>query len=309
MAKIIHTQRFAPPLIIGFALFARAYGQNLSYDEVVSMTASYEKQKTYDTLTSGPQLHSILQGLLDNYQYRVIVSPENVYKGHKLIDTIYEEYYYGYSDGLKVRLLYNVSARKLQSQAAAAVDERDAKFLELLYYTRQSPVPTFMTDRALASDFGYYGVAIYNAEVRFWKSKAITEDLMDVIGEYPPAEATNVFYVIAQPFFSGTGYPGKPYEDKIRSWASQSLWQVYFLTRQSQIAARSAVVKLLIESGQLQAPRYAPAQFIYSGWETRSLGLPAPEWTDDDIPRLQRLVDNPYYGEAARAQLAIMTSE
>ncbi|KND49921.1 MAG: hypothetical protein AB197_00215 [Parcubacteria bacterium C7867-002] len=224
---------------------------------------------------SGPMLHYILNGMVDHY-------------GES-------------SEGLKFRLVRNISKRKVLKMAAGASDPREGKLLQLLYATRQSPVNHFITDDRLAKLFGTAAGRITTAQTHFWKR--IDQDLIDVLEEYPPEVMEILVYVIAQPFYSGIRHPDTHYESATTSWASQSLWEVYNSFRRVELARRSLVVRLMAEEGIIEIPDRVGAHFLWSGRPTRWIYFDLPRIDVSDAPGLLRLKDNPYYGELARAKM------
>lgn len=274
--------------------------QSLSYSETITLIEQYTKMKEHTPETSGPLLHEILQAMIDNYAY--VVYTQQIVIHHKLE---LREYYQRSTEGLKMRLVRNLSKRKVDRMALAATDPREGKLLRLLYQTRQSPVRVFITDDRLDSLFGSRGGRIKAVERHFWKR--IDQNLIDVLEEYPPETTEILTYIIAQPFFSGIRRPEKNYESAWSSWASDSLRHVYFSCRKVELARRSVPVRLLASNGLADVPAVVGAQFIWSGWNTRWMWLDFPWFGPDDISELNHLTNNVYYGELAKKMIVNVT--
>ena len=313
--KFLNIKVFLPLLIIVSLLPIRSSGQtNLTYDEVITLVETLRKQKPaeYAPETTGVMLHDILQGMIDNYRYGAYTANVHyiTYRGNRIVRDIYElqEYHGGYTEGLKKRLLQNLTAKRMLLLAETLPDPRERKFLQLLFHTRRSVVPAFITDDGLKSRFGRHGYSVRLAEWRFWvhKHKLITNptnNLVDVFEEYPPETAATMINIVAQTWFKGSN---RIYEDTWTSWASRSLWNAYFQIRQVELAWRSVALKLMSDNRQFLLPSYTKAEFIWSGAPDRVMDLHFTRWTTNDVLTLVRLRDNPYYGTAARKQLQKM---
>jgi hypothetical protein len=249
--------------------------QSYPYDRTIGIIHTYTNMREHEPEWSGPMLHYILNGMIDHY-------------GES-------------SEGLKLRLVRNLSKRKVLKMAAGASDPREGKVLQLLYATRQSPVNHFITDNRLAKLFGTAAGRITTAQTHFWNR--IDQDLIDVLEEYPLKTGRMLVYVIAQPFFSGIRHPDTHYEGAMTSWASDSLWEVYFAFRRVELARRSLPVRLMAEKGIVEIPDHAEAYFRWSGQPTRSVVLNLPRISAADAPGLLRLKDSEYYGTLAREKM------
>lgn len=273
---------------------SRLYGQTVSYDQTISLITAFDKEKHYGTNTTGPILDLIIYGMVDNDYY-------------------YSDNEYSYlSEGLKKRLLH-VSSGKIKEEAATAEYPQDGKLLELLFYTRQAAPNSFITDDDLRSKVGGKngtGASIKKSVEKFWKSKYITDNLVDCLEGYPPETSAVLADIISRTWYSDDA---NVYENTDTSWASQSLWCIYRDARLVELAKRSAVVKLLADHGYIVIPTVAYAEFWwsqgyygYDEWPNIPIYLDEVVWSYADVPDLQRLLVNPDYAQWAAEQLAIM---
>jgi hypothetical protein len=266
---------------------SRLIGQTVSYSQTVTLIGTFDKEKQYVESTTGPILDLIIQGMIDN-------------------DGVY------LAEGLKWRLVGNISSTRVKNGAAAAEYPDDGKLLELLFYTGQS-VPAFITDADLRSRVGGIkgnGTAIKKSVESFWKNKDITTNLIECLEGYPPETAAVLVDVISRTWYSGVA---KIYENTDVSWASESLWAIYHDVREVELAKRSVVVKLLAENGYIEIPTVTYAEFIwsqgeygYAKWPDIAIDLDPVTWSEADVPDLQRLLGNPYYRSFAQSLLTNM---
>jgi len=265
--------------IVSAVLFAglnlSVMAQSYPYDRTIGLIHTYTTMREYTTNVSGPILHYIINGMIDHY-------------GES-------------SEGLKLRLVRHLSAGKVRKMQVAALEPREGKLLRLLYATRQSPVNYFITENRLAKLFGTAGGRINTAQRHFWDR--IDQDLIDVLEEYPPKVSEILVSVIAQPFFSGIRHPDTRYETAMTSWASDSLWEVYFAFRRVELARRSLPVRLMAEKGMVEIPEHAEAYFRWSGKPSRWFTFNLPRISASDAPALIALKDNQYYGALAREKM------
>ena len=262
-------------LFIGAAT-GRLMAQEESYDDVIAQIKKFENQKLYTVSNTGPMLDSIISGIIQN-------------DGGYLCE------------GLDRRLVGYVSAAKILKQAATAETPSDGNLLELLFYTRQAPVPVFITDVGLKGRVVQNGAAIKRAEAGFWDAKDINKtNVIQALEVYPPETAVVLVDIISRPWYQAGG---QVYENIDTSWASQSLWDIFYSAREIELAKRSVVVKLLANQGYITLPSVVYADFVYSGWPSIPIYLDSVTWSVADVPALQRLLSNPYYSAAANAEL------
>jgi hypothetical protein len=246
------------------------------YDQVLAQIVQFENQKTYTAATTGPMLNSIISGMIDN-------------------DSV------DLSEGLKRRLVGTCTGAKILKQAAAAENPADGDLLELLFYTRQNPVPVFITDADLKGMVSGNGVANVIAERAFWKNKNINQtNVIRALEGYPPATAIVLVDIVCRTWYRGAT---QSYQNIDTSWASQSLWQVYYDMREVELAKRSTVVKLLAYEGYVNIPTETDAEFIWSGSPDVVIYLDPVGLSSADIPDLMRLSSSQYYGSMAQEAL------
>ena len=209
-----------------------------SYDQVLTQIVAYENLKKITPATAGPELDSIIQGMIYN-------------EGGYL------------AEGLKRRLVGYSSSTLILKQAAAAETAAEGNLLELLFYTRQNPVPVFITDADLHNWVVRNGAAIKLAELGFWKGANIDKtNVIEALGGFPPATAAVLVDVVSDTWYQAGN---SVYERIGTSWASESLWQVYKDVRKVEFAKHSVVVKLLGQQGYITIPSVTYAEFEWSG--------------------------------------------
>lgn len=247
-----------------------------SYNQTMATIVSFEKMKNYGPSTTGPILASILDGMIAN------------------------NCVYGYP-GFKSKLL-NVSETKVLKQAVSAIDDCDGEMLALLFYTRQT-TPSWITDKNLQNRVGDHGGNLKKSVVDKWSIPELNTGLITVLEEYPPGTAAILVDIISQPYWSN---PARTYELTAVSWASESLWQIYYDIRLVELAKRSVVVKLLNDFNYICVPSVTYAEYRYSGWPDKPIYLDPVYWSYNDVTDLIRLLDNPMYCNMARYELHAM---
>lgn len=285
--------------LITFGITPRVNSQTIPYDDEIVLIRTFEKQKTYTNSVTGPMLEQIVQGLIQN---------DGLPPGSNPSDGI------GDSEGLKKRLVGSAGPAKIRAQADAALTPGDGNLLQLLYYTRQSVVPAFLTDaqfRGLVGGKNGNGATIKTSIARFWNNQNISNNFIECLESFPAPQAAVLVDVISATWYRGSA---GIYENTVTSWASQSCWQIYHDGREVELAKRSVVVKLLANQGYLTLPTVTYAQFIWSQgyygydvWPDIPINWDIVGWTQADIPNLTRLLNNPYYSTAAQAELNTLT--
>lgn len=276
---------------------SRGNSQTISYDDEILLINTFEKQKVNTNKVTGPMLDQIVEGLIQN---------DGLPPGSNPSDGI------GDSEGLKKRLVGGAGTTKIRAQAA--LTPSDGNLLQLLYYTRQSVVPAFITDdqlRGLIGGKNGTGAAIKSSMSKFWNNQNISNNFIECLEGFPSAQAAVLVDVISATWYRGSA---GVYEKTITSWASQSCWQIYHDGREVELAKRSAVVKLLANQGYLTLPTVTYAQFIwsqgyygYDKWPDIPIYWDTVSWSQADIPDLTRLLSNPYYSAAAQVELNALT--
>jgi hypothetical protein len=198
----------------------------------------------------------------------------------------------------KKLLVGNITSAKIIRQSSA-IHPADGTFLKLMYNTKKA-TPAFITDATLKSAVVGKGVLIRYVVGQNWSKPAVTKSKLRVLENYTPVDAAELAQLITIPCCkdSAEGYP--------ISWASESLWQIYYDANMVEFAKRSVVVKLLAAEGYITIPTQTHAEFRWSGWRNITIPLKSITWTSKDVPELERLLANGHYSEMAQKQLTLM---
>lgn len=252
---------------------ASAQSSNLSQREILALINQLRRQRVITNATVGPTISAILNGTIDLGDLE--------------------------SAGLiKRRLTAGIGKAKLKKLAEAA-NPPDGALLTLLHVTSRS-VMNNLTDAGLKAAVAQRGRAVKLRTAKVFASRALTIDHLRVLEHYPPERAAEVLDVIASVAFVRGELP---YGAPDTTWASESFWEVNFEARKVEFAKKSVVARLLANLGWVNLPTEVEAEFVWSGWNPVVIDLSFERWTASDIPELTRLLDNPYYGAAAQAQL------
>lgn len=87
------------------------------------------------------------------------------------------------------------------------------------------------------------------------------------------------------------------------TYASEEAVEILHDLRLIELAQRSVVVKLLVQRNDLALPKSRRVEFRWSKYPTVKITYPSVYWTHEDIFRLKKLLNNDYYGKAARKTL------
>lgn len=256
------------------------FGQNISFDQTTAYIRTFESQTYYTSTTTGPILSLILMGLVQNNT------------------TIL---------GNKHDLVANLQEKKFEQQVANANNPVDADTLSLLYYTRQPGLSPSLTEKGLKKAVGADGTAIKAWVARAWQKNEVGNSFIDVLEQFNPEINKEMIDLISQPYFSTK--KNSIYKNTLVTYASQSLFEIYYNVRKIELAKRSVVVKLLATYGYINIPRTTSAKFRISGAPEIVIILDDVSWDEFDVEGLLYLVEskNPYYGEAALLQLQMMS--
>ena len=250
--------------------------QTITFDQTTALIRTFESQKYYHPDTTGPILAQILVGLVQNN------------------DTIL---------GNKHDLVANVAKKKLDTQAANAAHPVDGDTLSLLYYTRQAPLSPSMSEKSLRQAVGADGSSIKSSVANSWKKNEVGNSFIDVLEELNPEVNVQLIDIISQPYFTSKE---SVYKNTLVTYASESLFEVYYDVRLIELAKRSVVVKILATYGYVYIPRSVTAEFRLSNSPGITILLDNVAWNQYDVPGLQQLIGNPYYGRAAESILQAM---
>ncbi len=115
---------------------------------------------------------------------------------------------------------------------------------------------------------------------------------MAALEKMPPKEAAeSIDNIIWESFSKGYLVYNRPLVKKMRQLMRERLL--------AELAAVSPFVKLLWQEGVISVPNHT--RISHSGYFLGDvIKHPSAQWNDKDIPELEGLFDNPYYGEAAR---------
>jgi hypothetical protein len=162
-----------------------------------------------------------------------------------------------------------------------------------------------LNEKALKRIVGADGSAIKSSVARAWQKNEVGNSFIDVLEEFSPEINIEMIDLISQPYFNSKA---PIYKNTLVTYASQSLFEVYYNVRLIELTKRSVVVKLLATYGYINIPRTTSAEFRISGDPKIVIFLDDVSWDEYDVPGLQSLVEsnNPYYGNAAAAQLHSM---
>jgi hypothetical protein len=248
--------------------------QYYDYNSLTSIIKTYRNEKTYSAANSF-LLDSILAGM---------------------------DYFDGGPYGaLPKRLVGGLAASKVTAEMKGASDAHEGALIGLLWVTQEAKVPAQLTDVGLHKAVGRDGSALKKSIAKLWERPALDDALIESLEGFPPEEAAVLADVVSQTWFGSQ--TAKVYENTYTTWAAQSLWQVYRDARFVELAKRSTVVKLLHDNYYLSIPTETYANFFYSHDPTIVIALDPVVWSNSDVPALQRLVSNPYYGAMAQQEL------
>ena len=268
--------------LIAFAVSSCSANAQDSYDQTIQCIKAFERAPTYTPATTGALLTEILYDM--SYWEPVPMS-----------------------EGLKYRLIGNVSRSKFLGQLNGVDDPADGLLMLLMYDTQQG-IPINMRDTALKSKASNNGASIKNIVQRVWNKPEIANaQLTQCLEAYDPRTSAALARTICKPFYA----PASPtYENTSPYWASQSMFKIHYDMNLVELAKRSVVVKLLRDHGYVNVPTTTYAEFIYSGWPNMTITLGSVTWGQNDIAVLERLCAtdtyNSYYGYWAWQQLRNM---
>ncbi len=206
----------------------------------------------------------------------------------------------GYAGRYKQGLFSDVKRSSVRKLAATATNKTDQSLFLMLYDTR-AIVPDNLTDDGLT--------AIVDNTKSFKKRamqpcKRATAHQIRTLEGFPPQEVAALYEAVSAPFFSvGT----KPSGASSTTWASESLWHGCQAAGKAELVRKSVILKLLADQQVIHVPESMNIVFAWSHSPTITITLDPISWTKSDIPKLKKLLSNPYYGEAAQRQITLLS--
>ncbi len=261
--------------IIAFSLFraslvlAQDYAPDYNY--TLALIASLNSQSTITHENSADTIHVIMSAFI----------------------------YYGSASDQFKKAMFTVRRSRVSKEIQAA-EPAEARLLSLMYATR-TKVPDNLTDDDLKFWIGKDGKWVVRNAGKPMKNQSLSRKQFEALENFPPDAAASLVDSICAPWFE-TG--PLPYGASDTTWASDSLWSIYFHARKVEFARRSIVVRLLAEEGNVTIPTNTQAVFVWSGMPSISIPLPPVTWSKKDAPKLVKLLGNSFYREAAQRKLS-----
>ena len=264
--------------ILSIAITIPAFGgTNLTYKQTIDLITQFQNQKIYNQATTSIMLQQIIDSLVSNYSNQALYA------------------------GLEKRLVGSSTTARIHAQTTGTTNAGEALFLNLLYYTAQSIVPTNLTTVSLRSAVGKDGSAIIKAEDSFWKNNLITNSL-GAFEYFAPDTAATLAQITCMTWYKSSN---RVYESTTATEAAENLWQIYCDVRLMELAKRSVAVKLLVQEGYLNLPSVT---YAHIGGTTPDIAidLSFKLWTSNDLVELVRLLGNDIYRPLVQRQLMKM---